>query len=92
MSHVGGPREWLFVMKGTTMGWNNKFRRSAGAAPDRVRNETVTMRVSDGLKPIRSSAQIPPASGDDPDKQIAEEIKRRQVSLAVRYITALRAR
>jgi hypothetical protein len=41
---------------------------------------------------IRSDAETPTASINHPDAQIAEEIKRRQVSLAVRYVEALRAR
>jgi hypothetical protein len=41
---------------------------------------------------IRSGAENPAATVDRPDAQISEEIKRRQVSLAVRYVAALRAR
>ena len=40
----------------------------------------------------RSDAETSAASIDRPDAQIAEEIRRRQVSLAVRYVAALRAR
>jgi len=40
---------------------------------------------------IRSDAETPAASIDRPDAQIAEEIKRRQVSLAVQYVAALHA-
>ena len=41
---------------------------------------------------IRSDAETSAASIDRPGAQIAEEIKRRQLSLAVRYVAALRAR
>jgi hypothetical protein len=41
---------------------------------------------------IRSDAETSAASIDRQGAQIAEDIKRRQVSLAVRYTAALRAR
>ncbi len=46
----------------------------------------------DGEQAIRSGAETPAASVDRPDALISKEIKRRQVSLAVRYVAALRAR
>jgi hypothetical protein len=46
----------------------------------------------DGDQAIRSGAENPAVPVDRPDAQIAEEIKRRQVSLTVRYVAALRAR
>jgi hypothetical protein len=46
----------------------------------------------DAHETIRSGAENLAAPVDRPHAQIAEEIKRRQVSLAVRYVAALRAR
>jgi hypothetical protein len=46
----------------------------------------------DAHEAIRSGAENPAAPVDRRDAQISEEIKRRQVSLAVRYVAALRAR
>jgi hypothetical protein len=46
----------------------------------------------DGDQAIRSGADNLAAPVDRPDAQIAKEIKRRQVSLTVRYVAALRAR
>ena len=46
----------------------------------------------DADKAIRSGAENSAASVNRPDAQISKEIKRRQVSLAVRYAAALRAR
>ena len=46
----------------------------------------------DAHEAIRSGAETPAAPVDRRDAQISEEIKRRQVSLAVRYVAALRAR
>lgn len=46
----------------------------------------------DAHQAIRRGAENPAASGDRLDAHIAEEIKSRQVSLAVRYVVALRAR
>jgi hypothetical protein len=45
-----------------------------------------------GDQTIRSGAENPAASVDRPDAPISKEIRRRQVSLAVRYVAALRAR
>ena len=46
----------------------------------------------DADKAIRSGAENTAAPVNRLDAQIAEEIRRRQVSLAVRYVAALRAR
>ena len=40
---------------------------------------------------IRSGPENAAAPGDSPDPQIAEEIKRRQILLALRYVAAVRA-
>jgi hypothetical protein len=47
------------------------------------------------MTPTKESEAVrknPAAPVDRPDAPIAEEIKHRQVSLAVRYVAALRAR
>ncbi len=41
---------------------------------------------------IRSGTENAPAPGGSPDPQIAEEIKRRQILLALRYVLAVRVR
>jgi hypothetical protein len=41
---------------------------------------------------IRNSPANAAAAGDRADARIAEEIKRRQISLALRYVAAMRAR
>jgi hypothetical protein len=56
-------------------------------------NETVINGAPyDAYETIRNGAANPAAPVDRQHAQIAEEIKRRQVSLAVRYVAALRAR
>ena len=46
----------------------------------------------DAHKAIRSSPESPATPCDRPDAHIAQEIKRRQISLVVRYVAAVRAR
>ena len=41
---------------------------------------------------IRSGPENAAAPGNSPDPQIAEEIKRRQILLALRYVMSVRAR
>jgi hypothetical protein len=75
------------------MGWISGFRGSGQGELANPWNETVINGAPyDADKATRSRRESPEASGDRPDTQIAEEIKRRQVSLAVRYIIAVRAR
>ena len=75
------------------MGRINTFGASGEAERADPSDETVINGAPyDGHQAIRSGAETPAASVDRPDPPIAEEIKRRQVSLAVRYVAALRAR
>jgi hypothetical protein len=75
------------------MGWMNRFRASGEAEPDHPSDETVMNGASYGAhKAIRSTRESPAAPGDRPDAYIAEEIKRRQISLVVRYVAAVRSR
>jgi hypothetical protein len=74
------------------MGRMTIFRAWAEAEQAEPSGQTVINGVPyDADKAIRSGAENGAASVN-PDAQIAKEIKRRQVSLAVRYIAALRAR
>ena len=74
------------------MGRINTFRAS-GEAERAASDETVINGAPyDADQAIRSGAENPAASVNRPDAPISEEIKRRQVSLAVRYVAALRAR
>ena len=66
--------------------------RASGEAERAASDETVINGASDVHQAIRSGAQNPAASVDCPGAPIAEEIKRRQVSLTVQYVAALRAR
>ncbi len=75
------------------MGWARIFRASGEAEPADPWDETaINSAPSDPRKTIRSSPENPTASGPPRDAQIAEEIKRRQISAVVRYVTAVRAR
>jgi hypothetical protein len=71
----------------------NTFGASGEAERADPSDETVINGASyDGDQAIRSGAENPAPLVDRPDAPISKEIKRRQVSLAVRYVAALRAR
>lgn len=71
------------------MGWSNRFRVSSDARPAGSGDEAILNSAPYlGLGAGRSGSKNPEA-GSDP---AAEEIKRRQVSLVVRYVAAIRAR
>ena len=71
----------------------NTFGASGEAERADPSDGTVINGASyDGDQAIRTGADNPAAPVDRPDAQIAKEIKRRQVSLTVRYVAALRAR
>jgi len=75
------------------MGWVNTFRSSGGGEPADLWNEAIINGAPHDVHPaIRSVTENPAAPVDRPDAPIAEEIKRQQISLAVRYVAALRAR
>jgi hypothetical protein len=75
------------------MGWVNTFRSSGAGEPADPWNETViTGPPYDARQATRRVAENPAAPVDRPDAPIAEEIKRQQISLAVRYVAALRTR
>ena len=75
------------------MVWLSRFRGSGKDEPADPGDETVINgALYNAHKAIRSSSENAAAPGDSPDAQIAHEIKRRQLSLVVRYVSALRAR
>jgi hypothetical protein len=75
------------------MGRINTFWASGGAEPVDPSNETVINGVPyDAHQGIQSGAENPATPVDRQDAQISGEIKRQQISLAVRYVAALRAR
>jgi hypothetical protein len=78
-----------------TMGWISRFLPSGEAEPVNPLDETVINgEPYHAPKPIRSGAKNSAGPGDGIEVQVqdTEEIKRRQVSLAVRYVAAVRAR
>lgn len=79
----------LTMVRQTAMGWTRRFRVSGDAKPVGAGDETI-MNGAPYLGPeaSRSEPKKPVAVGD----HAAEEIKRRQVSLVVRYVTTMRAR
>jgi hypothetical protein len=74
------------------MGMINTFGVSGEAERADPSDETVINGAPYDDQAIRSGAENPAASVDRPDAPISKEIKRRQVSLTVRYVAALRAR
>jgi hypothetical protein len=74
------------------MGWTSRFRGSGETEPGNPRNETVINGAPYETNAIRGRRETPATAGAPRDAQIADEIKRRQVSLAVRYVAAVRAR
>ena len=72
----------------------NTFRASCEAEPADPAAETVINGAPpyDAHKAIRSGADNPVIPADAADARIVEEIKRRQISLALRYVAAVRAR
>lgn len=72
------------------MSWTSRFRTSGEGEAANLRDETVIDRAPVTYD-VRQRAETPAASGH-PEGHIAEEIKRRQIALAVRYVVAVRAR
>jgi hypothetical protein len=71
------------------MVWISRFRGSGKTEPaDPWRESVLNGPPHDAHEAIRRTGD----PGERSDAQIAEEIKRRQVSLAVRYVAAVRAR
>ena len=71
----------------------NTFRAPGEAKLADPADETVINGAPyDGHQVTQRGTENPAPLVDRPDPQITEEIKRRQVSLAVSYVAALRAR
>jgi len=64
------------------MSWLARFRLSAANGMPSPYNSHEA---------IRRGTQIAAAPGNSPDPPIPEEIKRRQISLVLRYVVAVRA-
>ena len=72
--------------------WMSRFRGTGKAEPADPSDETVINGAPyDARRAIRSNSHNPTGPGDR-SEAIAEEIKRRQISAVVRYVSALRAR
>jgi hypothetical protein len=77
----------------TTMGWISRFRESGDTEPANPWDETVINHAPyDPYKVIRGGVEHGAAASTAQNANIPEEVKRRQVSLAVRFIAAMRAR
>ncbi len=75
------------------MGWINRFRASGEAEPGDPWDETVINGTPyNAHKTTGGTSENRAAAAGPGDAHSAEEIKRRQISLAVRYVTAVRAR
>ena len=75
------------------MGWMSRFRVAREAEPVDIPNESVSNDTPhDAHEARRSDPENPAARGDGPDAHVADEIKRRQIALAVRYVAMVRAR
>jgi hypothetical protein len=71
----------------------SRVRRSGTVEPaDPWDGTVINGALYNARKAIRSSSENAAAPGDSPDAQIAHEIKRRQISLVVRYVSAVRGR
>jgi hypothetical protein len=74
------------------MGWFSRLRGDGEAEPVYPWDETPNTDVPhDAHEAMRSRRKNPAAPGDSPDAR-AEEIRLRQISLAVRYVAAVGAR
>jgi len=77
------------------MFWISRFRGSGKSEPAWTRPLSMangTPSPYNAHEAIRSGPENAPAPGDRPGPPIAEEIKRRQIAVAVRYVAAVRAR
>lgn len=75
------------------MSWISRFRAS-GRAQQAASGDEIAIDgvLYDAHNAIRSRPENPDDSAEGADAAIAEDIKRRQVSLALRYVLAVRAR
>lgn len=77
------------------MSWISRFRAS-GKAQQAASGDEIEIAIDrvpyDAHNAIRSRPENHDESAEGADATIAEDIKRRQVSLALRYVLAVRAR
>ena len=71
------------------MSWLRRFL--AGGVPAPWDEPLINGASYDADKVIRTGAETPATPVERLDPQIAEEIKRRQLAVAVRYVAAVRA-
>lgn len=72
------------------MGWINALLATGVAAPTDLCDETVINGAPyEPYQTIRSGAENPVAR---PDARIAEDIRRRQITLVTQYVATVRAR
>jgi hypothetical protein len=74
------------------MSRTDTFRASGEAKPADPTDKTIIDGLPYVAEAIRSGAENPATPVDAPDARTAQEIKRRQISLALRYVAAVRAR
>lgn len=75
------------------MGIIDSIRESGESRPADPLDDTVINGAPyDARQTIQGGTEKPAAPTDGPDTQIAEEIKRQQILLAVRYVAAVRGR
>ena len=74
------------------MGWISRFRGSRDTEPAKPWDETVINAPCDPHKVIEGRIKHVVLAGAPQNENIAEQVKRRQVSLAVRYIAVVRVR
>ena len=72
------------------MSWISRFLASGEGDPVDPDETVINGAPYDAHKAIRSSPATTAAPGDRQDAPIAEEIKQRQMALAVRYVAAVR--
>src|SRR5271157_2017213 len=89
------PEQTLTTALGSTLGARaiqveHRATRSVRRAPATSWDATVASSADDAQKAIRSSPENTAYPGGRPDT-LTEEIKRRQISLAVRYVAIVRA-
>jgi hypothetical protein len=90
---LSADRPWSIGVKETAMSRINTFRAPGEAKATDPADETVINGARYGAdKAIRSRAENVATPVDAPDPRVAEAIKRRQISLALRYVAAVRAR
>ena len=72
--------------------WMSRFRAPGYAEPADPADETVINGAPFDAQNISRSSPESPTTPGDREAEIAEEIKRRQISAVVRYVAAVRAR